>query len=76
MGIELDLVDQALVPEFLEGVGGVGDQFANENVALGVERVDDDVENLSGLRLKLPGFNLCVRHGAVPLLVVGRGVPS
>ena len=71
VGVELHFFDQALVPEFFQGIGGVGDQFADKDVALGVERVDDDIQDLSGLRLKLLGFNLCFCHGAVPLNVGG-----
>jgi hypothetical protein len=43
---------QTLVPEFFQGVGGVGDQLADKDITLGVERVDDDIQDLSGLRLK------------------------
>jgi hypothetical protein len=48
MGIEFDFFDQTLVPEFFQGIGGVGHQLADENIALGVERIDDDIQDLSG----------------------------
>ena len=37
VGVELDFLNQALVAKFLQGIGGVGDQFADKDVALGVE---------------------------------------
>ena len=44
----------------VERVRGVGDQLAQEDLLVGVERVDDDVEELAGFRLE--GMGGCV-HG-------------
>ena len=46
VGFEADLVD---------GVGGVGDQFPQEDVLVGVEGMDDEVEQLLDLGLELFG---------------------
>ena len=35
---------QRLEPAAVDGVGGVGDQFPQKNFALGVQRVDDEVQ--------------------------------
>ncbi len=50
-------------PHLLQRIGGVGHQLAHEDLAVGVERVDDDVEKLAdfGLELVLGGF--FVGHG-------------
>jgi len=37
VGIEFDLVDQALVTKFFQGIGGIGNQLADKDVALGVQ---------------------------------------
>ena len=37
MRVELDFFDQALMPEFLQGISGVGNQLAHKDVAFGVE---------------------------------------
>ncbi len=44
------------VAELLERIGRVGDEFANENLLLGVERMDDDIEQLLDLGLEFVGF--------------------
>ena len=41
---------------FLQGVGGVGDQLADEDLLLRVERVDDDIEQLLDLGLEFEGL--------------------
>lgn len=44
-------VGEGEVAELVVGVGGVGDELAEEDVAVGVERLDDDVEELVHLSL-------------------------
>ncbi len=55
VGIEDIGGGNALMPEFLQGICRIGDQFANKNVPLGVQRVDDDIEELLDLCLKFVG---------------------
>ena len=44
------------VAEFFEGVRAIGDKLAHEDLLLGVEGVDDDIEQLLNLGLELVGF--------------------
>ena len=48
--------------QLLEGVRGVGDQLADEYLAVGVKGVDDDVEELLYLGLELSGFGFLFGH--------------
>jgi len=50
------LFGQLEMPELLQRVGGIGDQFADEDLLLGVKRVDDDIEQLLDLSLELKGL--------------------
>ena len=43
---------ERLEPQPVERVGGVGDQLAEEDLLVRVERVDDDVEELFRFGLK------------------------
>ena len=45
-------ISEALEDEFVHGVGGVGDELAQENLAVGVDRVDHEVEELLALSLE------------------------
>jgi hypothetical protein len=54
------------VAELLEGVGGVGDQLADEDFLLRVERVDDDIEELLDLGLELELLRCGGGHGRNP----------
>jgi hypothetical protein len=47
------LLGQLQMPEFFERVGGVRDQFTDEDFLLRVERVNDDIEQLLDFGLKL-----------------------
>src|SRR5687767_4447073 len=51
-------------PEFLQGIRGIGYQFANENLLIGVERMNDNVQQLLDFRLKMMFFNA---HNSLPL---------
>jgi hypothetical protein len=44
-----------LEADFLQGVRGVGDQFAQEDLAVGVQGVDQDIEELADFGLELVG---------------------
>ena len=45
-------IGEALEDELVHGVGGVGDELAQENLAVGVDRVDHEVEELLALSLE------------------------
>jgi hypothetical protein len=47
------VVDKGRVAELVECVGGVGDQFAEEDLRVGVKRMDDQLEELIYFSLKL-----------------------
>ena len=57
------LAGELQVAEFLEGVGGVGHQFAQEDFAIGVQGVDNEVEELADFGLEGVPFRLA--HGCV-----------
>ena len=61
-------------PELFAGVRGVRDEFTDEDLAVGVERVDDDIENLLDLGLKRMGFGLA--HCSVGRSRQFRGNPA
>ena len=44
MGIEDFAGSQALVPEFFQGIGGIGDQFPDKDITLGIEGMNNDIE--------------------------------
>ena len=50
------IVLQALEAKAVDGVGGVGNQLAQENLPVGVQRVDHQLEQLPGLRLEAAGL--------------------
>ena len=56
-------VGQRLEAAAVHGVGGIGHQFAQENFALGVERVDHEVEQPPDLGAKCVLFRNGVVHG-------------
>src|SRR5688572_13151140 len=51
-------------PEFLKCIRGIGNQFANENLFIGVERVNDNVQQLLNFGLKMMFFDA---HNSLPL---------
>ena len=53
------------VAEFFEGVGSIGNQLADEDFLLGVERVDDDIEQLLDLGLELEFLRCVGGHGGI-----------
>ena len=61
-GIESELlvgfVGEGEVAELVEGVGRVGDELAEKDFGVGVERVDDELEELRDFGLKF-----LFRHG-------------
>ncbi len=56
IGIEDLLLQQFLVPEFFQGIGRIGNQLPQKDLPLGVERMDDDIQQLIDFRLKFLGF--------------------
>lgn len=71
VGDELDLqlglriedgrIGEGLIADFIEGIGGVGDQFSEENFLVGVESVDNEGEELVDVCREGVGF--CFGHG-------------
>jgi hypothetical protein len=53
---------ERLEPPPVHGVGRVGDEFAQEDLAVGVERVHDEVEEASDLRPEFVPLDL-LAHG-------------
>ena len=51
-GDEFGLGDR-LVAQLVEGIGGVGDEFAQEDVAVGIDRMHHEMQELGDLRLEL-----------------------
>merc|ERR1712133_25265 len=63
-------VGEGLIADFVESVGGVGDQLSKENFFVGIKGVDDEGHKLSNLSLESEGFNL-FGHLGVCLFLVG-----
>ena len=63
-------IGDRLVAQPLAGVGGVGDQLAQEHGAVGIDRMHHQVQKLGDVRLERAVFGAglfgCGRHGAVP----------
>jgi hypothetical protein len=52
--------------QLVGGVGGVGDQLAQEDLAVAVQGIDDEIEQLGDLRLEAPlFFGSIERHGVL-----------
>ena len=47
-----------LVAQLLAGVGGVGDEFADEDVAVRIDRMDHQLQKARDIRLEILGFRL------------------
>lgn len=54
--VELGRVGKRLIADLVKGIGGVGDEFTQENLLVGVDGVDDEGEELRDLSLELEGF--------------------
>merc|ERR1712126_166236 len=63
-------VSEGLIADFVESIGGVGDQLSKENFFVGIEGVDDEGHKLSDLSLESEGFNL-FGHLGVCLFFIG-----
>ena len=68
---ERRLVGEGLHADFVDGVIGVGDEFAQENVACLIQRVHDDLHQTVHLGLKLLLF---AARGDGLLLLIGEAV--
>lgn len=51
-GFEDGGLGEAQVAQLFQGVGGVGHQLADEDLAVGVEGIDDDVQQLADFGLE------------------------
>jgi hypothetical protein len=72
-GGELGLGDR-LEAQLVAGVGRVGDQLAQEDLLVRVQRVGDQVQNLGDLGFELAGFGDGRVHGRVQLRAKGKMV--
>ena len=45
-------IGQRLIAQFLASIGGVGKQFAQENVAIGIDRMHHEMQQFGDIRLK------------------------
>ena len=59
-----------MVADFVEGIGGVGDEFAEEDFLVGVEGVDDEGEELVDISREGVAFSV---GGLRMIRVGGRG---
>ncbi len=63
-------IGDRLVAQPLAGIGGVGDQLAQEHGAVGIDRMHHQVKKLGDVRLERAVFGAgllgCGRHGGVP----------
>lgn len=55
--VELAGVGQRLVADLVQGIGGVGDKFSQEDLLVGVDGVDDEGEKLRDLSLELESLS-------------------
>ena len=60
-GLKDAVLGELRVAQLLQGVGGVGHQLAHEDLAVRVEAVNDDVQELLDFSLELPVFGGCGR---------------
>src|SRR5690242_18019793 len=67
-------VREGLVTDLVERIGGVGDKLAKEDLLVGVDRVDDEREQLRDLSLELEGLSHC--GGFLGISESGSGVVS
>lgn len=57
--VELAWVGQGLVADLVQGIGGVGNKFSEEDLLVGVDGVDDEGEKLRDLSLELESLRHC-----------------
>ena len=55
-GVEERRVGEGLVADLVEGIGGAGDELAEEDVLVGVEGVDDQRQELVDVRREGEGL--------------------
>lgn len=68
-GNEVGLGDR-LIAQFVERIGGIGDELAQEDVAVGIDRMHHEMQELGDFRLEIMGvrfaclrrFRLSLRH--------------
>ena len=68
--VEDFLLSQLDVPDFLQGVGTIGYQFADEDLFLRVKRMNNDIQELLNFRLELMFFYIGFAHESKCLFVV------
>ena len=55
-GVQLARVGERLIADLVEGIGGIGEEFSQENLLVGIDSVDDEREQLRNLSLELEGL--------------------
>ena len=56
LGVEDSGVREGLVPDLVEGIGGVGDELAEEDLLVGVKGVDNQRQELVDVSAEREGF--------------------
>ena len=70
--VEDVLLGQFDVPDFLQGIGTIGYQFADEDLFLRVKRMDNYIQELLNFRLELMFFYIGCAHESRCLFVLKR----
>lgn len=70
--VELAGVGQGLVADLVQGIGGVGNKFSQEDFLVGVDGVDDEREKLRDLSLELESLSHCDGYLKENCLVKGN----
>ena len=60
VGDEFGLGDR-LIAQLVAGIGGIGDEFAQEDVAVGIDRMHHEMQELGDFRLELMGLRFGLR---------------
>ncbi len=77
IALEQRFVVQRLEAQLVAGVGGVGDQLPQEDLAVRVQRVDHQLQQLSDLGLEAQGLAVGARggrfsHGITPVISIRK----
>ena len=54
------LVGERLIGELIHGVGGIGDQLTQKNLLVRIDRIDHQIKQTLGFRLKLFFSHACL----------------
>ena len=62
LSLELGGVRQGLVPDFVQGIRGVGDELFEEDLLVVVKGVDDQAHQLGDFCLEREGLHITLAH--------------